>query len=72
MFSSEVSLAYTLPAEGVIALAIQPYVRFNWSPYDITPLYSLLTNNVINQSEPLLENFATYGISIVVYNGQQR
>ena len=71
LFSSDFVLTYTFPSDGVVSLALQPYVRVNWGQYDITPLYEVLTNTVPEDPSRMHENFATYGFSIIVYNGYQ-
>ncbi|MDX1477401.1 MAG: hypothetical protein R3301_06815 [Saprospiraceae bacterium] len=71
LFSSDFSLTYTFPSDGVVTLALQPYFRVNWGQYDITPLYESLTNSVAEGPRPMREKFAMYGFSVIVYNGYQ-
>ena len=69
LFSSDFSFRYTFRTQGVVALSFQPFVRVHWGHYDISAL-----DNAINEhtsTEPLLENFYSYGITLVMYNGRQ-
>lgn len=72
-WSSHFSFGYDLSNGGNIGLKIEPYIQLYWSDYDLGNFYKIATGDEsANPEIETKEQFATFGISFIVYNGPQR
>ncbi len=71
-WSSQFSISYDFSNGGLLGVTIRPYVDVYWSEFDLTGFNKTINNRDPKPFEPSLkETFATWGISFILYNGQQ-
>ena len=69
-WSSRFSISYDFSNGGTLGFLIRPYVQVYWNKYDITEFNNFVNN--IEPAEPNKEDFASWGFSFIIYNGEQR
>jgi|GEM_PF-2608061 len=70
-WSSHFSVSYNFSNGGVFGMTIRPYIDIYWSEFDLTQFNQALNNPEPPPGKPLKETFASWGFSIILYNGPQ-
>ncbi len=69
-FGSTFSLGYNLIGSGVMHVSLRPFFHISWTGFDLEELNrDLETNQATDPNLDYKEDFVSYGLKIIFYNG---
>lgn len=68
-FGSTFSLGYNLVGDGIMHVSIRPFFHLSWTGFDLEALALELESNPPEPGTDFKEDFVSYGLKIIFYNG---
>ena len=68
-WSSHFSIGYEFSNDGYFSLKIEPYIQVYWDDYNLADLSAAIAPDYSGSTR---EEFMTFGVSFIVYNGPRR